>query len=72
MNVIVNGISRAYPEGLTLDRLVATLIPSGSRAGGPRGVAAAVNGTVVPRGTWPGAVLADGDRVEVLSAVQGG
>lgn len=36
------------------------------------GVAVAVDGVVVPRGAWPATVLADGARVEVLTAVQGG
>ena len=37
-----------------------------------RGVAVAVNGTVVPRSAWSEVDLADGDRVEVLTAAQGG
>ncbi|OLT17457.1 thiamine biosynthesis protein ThiS [Pseudonocardia sp. CNS-139] len=36
------------------------------------GVAVAVDGEVVPRAGWPDAVLAEGARVEVLTAVQGG
>ncbi|MFD7920418.1 sulfur carrier protein ThiS [Streptomyces sp. NPDC059740] len=64
--VHVNGQRREVAEGLTLDRLVATLTSA------PSGVAAAVNETVVPRGQWPATTLGDGDRVEVLTAVQGG
>jgi len=37
-----------------------------------RGIAVAVNGTVVPRSAWPATELRDGDAVEVLTAVQGG
>jgi len=37
-----------------------------------RGVAAAVNGDVVPRGAWSATPLRDGDQVEVVTAVQGG
>lgn len=37
-----------------------------------RGVAVAVDGEVVPRGEWEHTLLADGQRVEVLRAVQGG
>ncbi|MCB5910647.1 sulfur carrier protein ThiS [Streptomyces pinistramenti] len=66
VSVTVNGEAREIPGGLTLDLLVATL----SRA--PGGVAAAVNETVVPRAQWPRTPLGDGDRVEVLTAVQGG
>jgi sulfur carrier protein len=37
-----------------------------------RGVAVAVDGEVVPRGQWTSTELHDGQRVEVLQAVQGG
>ncbi|UQA95973.1 sulfur carrier protein ThiS [Streptomyces halobius] len=66
VSVSVNGEPREIPGGLTLDRLVATLSTA------PAGVAAAVNETVVPRTQWPATTLGDGDRVEVLTAVQGG
>ena len=39
---------------------------------GRKGVAVAVNGGVVPRSAWPVQVLADGDRVLVIQATQGG
>ncbi|OKI96733.1 thiamine biosynthesis protein ThiS [Streptomyces sp. CB02058] len=54
------------PAGTSLDALVAKLTAARS------GVAAAVNEAVVPRGEWSATLLADGDRVEVLTAVQGG
>jgi sulfur carrier protein len=38
----------------------------------PTGVAAALNGAVVRRTAWDSTSLADGDEVEVLTAVQGG
>lgn len=66
MTVSVNGEPREIPDGTTLDRLVATLTQA------PSGVAAAVNETVVPRTQWSTTPLGDGDRVEVLTAVQGG
>jgi len=37
-----------------------------------RGVAVAVDGEVVPRAGWPTFALAEGARVEVLTAMQGG
>jgi sulfur carrier protein len=49
-----------------VDQVVATV------TGQPSGVAAAVNGEVVPRRAWPGTPLQDGDQVEVVTAVQGG
>ncbi|WP_236240968.1 sulfur carrier protein ThiS [Streptomyces sp. CC228A] len=66
VTVSVNGEPRALAAPLTLDALVATLTTA------PSGVAAAVNETVVPRTEWPATELTDGDRVEVLTAVQGG
>lgn len=38
----------------------------------PTGVAVAVNGEVVPRGAWALHLLAAGDVVEIVTAVQGG
>jgi sulfur carrier protein len=36
------------------------------------GVAVAVDGAVLPRASWPATPLAEGTRLEVLTAVQGG
>ncbi|NYI43923.1 sulfur carrier protein [Nocardioides aromaticivorans] len=59
-------------EALTAEGTVADLLRA--RLGDPprSGIAVAVNGEVVPRATWPGVVLTDGDVVEVVTAVQGG
>ncbi|AVH59216.1 MULTISPECIES: sulfur carrier protein ThiS [Streptomyces] len=66
MNVFVNGERQRIAEGTALDALVATLTAA------PSGVAAALNETVVPRAQWSSTALSEGDRVEVLTAVQGG
>ncbi|MET9731490.1 sulfur carrier protein ThiS [Streptomyces sp. NPDC006458] len=66
MNISVNGERRWIEPGTALDALVTSLTAA------PSGVAAALNETVVPRAQWPATALADGDRVEVLTAVQGG
>jgi sulfur carrier protein len=66
MNISVNGEPREVASGTALDTVVRTLTPAAS------GVAAALNETVVPRAQWPSTSLAEGDRVEVLTAVQGG
>ena len=66
MILTVNGDQRDWPPGTTLDALVSALVASA------RGVAAAVNGEVVPRRAWPDTLLADGAVVEVVTAVQGG
>ncbi|MFF5845971.1 sulfur carrier protein ThiS [Streptomyces massasporeus] len=66
MNISVNGEPRDVLPGTALDTVVRSLTAS------PSGVAAALNETVVPRTLWPATPLAEGDRVEVLTAVQGG
>ncbi|MEU8589889.1 sulfur carrier protein ThiS [Streptomyces sp. NPDC048664] len=66
MNISVNGEPRQVAPGIALGTVVATLTAAHS------GVAAALNETVVPRGQWPSTALREGDRVEVLTAVQGG
>lgn len=68
MRVVANGKQRPVREGMTVADLVAELGGDPTRPG----VAVAVNGTVVPRLTWRTRMLADGDRVEVLGASQGG
>ncbi|MET7602141.1 sulfur carrier protein ThiS [Streptomyces avermitilis] len=66
MNISVNGERRRITPGTALDTLVKTLTAA------PSGVAAALNETVVPRAQWSSTALSEGDRVEVLTAVQGG
>ncbi len=66
MTVTVNGQPREVPEGTTIEQLVSQLTAA------PSGVAAAVNGEVLPRRAWAATPLADLDQVEVVTAVQGG
>ncbi|WP_328366203.1 sulfur carrier protein ThiS [Streptomyces sp. NBC_00457] len=66
MIVWINGERREVTDGTALDTLVKSLTAA------PSGVAAALNETVVPRAEWSATSLFEGDRVEVLTAVQGG
>ena len=66
MNVIVNGTPQELPGGAAVDDAVRVVTTE------PTGVAVAVNDEVVTRAAWRSTPLADGDRVEVLTAVQGG
>ena len=38
----------------------------------PSGIAAALNDVVIPRRLWDQTLVADGDRIEIVTAVQGG
>jgi sulfur carrier protein len=69
MRIIVNGAERDLPERLTVAELVRRLAHG---AGEGRGVAVAVDAQVVPRSQWDGVELSEGQRVEVLGAIQGG
>lgn len=66
MTITVNGQQRTVPDGMT----VADIVPEVART--PTGVAVAVNEQVVPRSDWATHVLGDRDRVDILTAVQGG
>jgi sulfur carrier protein len=66
VRVRLNGEPRELPDDSTVAQAVAALTAAAA------GVAAAVNGSVVPRGAWAATPLRDGDRVEVVTAVQGG
>jgi sulfur carrier protein len=66
--VTLNGATRELPDGSTVDAVVRA-------AGAPengRGVAVAVDGEVLPRGKWATTEIQEGQKVEVLHAVQGG
>jgi sulfur carrier protein len=66
MSIIVNGDPSDVAPGSTVRALIDALdLPD-------RGVAVAVDAEVVPRGEWETFAIADGARVEVLVAVQGG
>jgi sulfur carrier protein len=68
MRIVLNGEPRELRDHSTVaDAVDASGAPE-SRAG----VAVAVDGEVVPRSRWTGRVLAEGEQVEVLQAVQGG
>jgi sulfur carrier protein len=66
MKVIVNGEPRELPENASVAEVVASVTAAAT------GVAAALNDEVVRRSAWEATTLKDADRVEVLTAVQGG
>ncbi len=66
LTVTVNGQPREVDPGTTIAAIVASVAPA------TQGVAVAVNDTVVPRPDWTSTSLTEADRVEILTAVQGG
>ena len=67
ITIRVNDELRALAGAATLTDLVREL-----GLAERKGVAIAVNNAVVPRPAWPTRPLADGDRVLVIRATQGG
>lgn len=53
------------------ERLVDLLVEQGYQKE-TRGIAVAINGTVVPRSQWAETRLSDGDDVEIVKIMQGG
>lgn len=66
MEVLINGERRRLADGASVAEAVRLVTAETS------GVAAAVNDEVVSRAAWNSTRVAEGDRVEVLTAVQGG
>ena len=68
VDLIINGEERTFDNVRTLDELLSEI--GISREGS--GIAVALNETVVPKTTWAECTIRNGDRVEVIQAVQGG
>ncbi len=66
MTIHVNGDAIELAGPTTLGEVVDARVTDRS------GVAAAVDGVVVPRSAWDGTTLDEGARVEIVGAVQGG
>ena len=65
LTLVVNDVPR-HSDAETVAQLLGELtVP-------PRGVAVALNGELVRRAEWSERRLSDGDRLEVLTAAQGG
>ncbi|MEV7604591.1 sulfur carrier protein ThiS [Paenarthrobacter sp. NPDC089322] len=78
MNIKLNGTDHPVADGASVSSLVSAvtgrrLDHSGQATdGGKLGVAVARNSEVVPRSQWAATVLAEGDELELVTAVQGG
>ena len=68
MTIEING----EPVELAEPATVAAAVERAGAGGARRGVAVAVDGEVVPRSAWEETELSEGQRVEVVGAIQGG
>ena len=68
IDITVNGEARSVPAPLTVDALLRHL----DRDPSVPGVAVAVADRVVRRADWTATAVEAGDRVEIITAAQGG
>ena len=68
MTIWLNGEARQLPTGTALSEAVEATGANPER----HGIAVAVDGEVVPRAQWDETTISDGQRIEVVQAVQGG
>ncbi len=68
MKLTINGKERELAAVGTLEELLRALGIPPERTG----TAVAYNDIVVPKGRWAETQVADGDRIEIITAVQGG
>jgi sulfur carrier protein len=66
VKITVNGRQQDAADELSLAELVRRISDRGT------GIAVALNSEVVPRGDWPATTVRPGDRIDVVTAVQGG
>lgn len=69
IHIILNGEATEHPSDSTVAEFLRT---RGLDPSDPKGIAVAVNDEVVRSADWETATLQDGDRVEVITARQGG
>ncbi len=67
MKLIVNGETR-----ISASTTVVELVEELGLGDDLRGIALALNDQVVPRSLWSDQRVSDGDRIEIIHAVQGG
>ncbi|SFB60307.1 sulfur carrier protein [Amycolatopsis marina] len=66
MRAKVNGTEREFADDSTVAEVLAEV------GANQRGVAVALDGEVVRRGSWAEVVVSPGAHIEILTAVQGG
>jgi sulfur carrier protein len=66
MKITINGAEHEAEDGSSVAGVVASVTAQ------PAGVAVALNDQVVPRADWKTTIVREADRIEVLTAVQGG
>ena len=67
MKIIINQQTKDIPEQYSVEQLLQSIMPDM-----PKGIAVAVNQTIVPRQAWSTKILLPNDKVVFIKATQGG
>ncbi len=67
MEITINRKVQTIPEDYSVEQLLSQLVPENTR-----GIAVAVNQTIVPRGSWSSHKIQSNDDVMIIKATQGG
>jgi sulfur carrier protein len=68
MKIIVNGKEKVIDNQMKLSDYI-TVNLHGKE---PRGIAVALNDTIIPRQQWDSVLINENDSIEIVHAVQGG
>jgi sulfur carrier protein len=68
VHIVVNGKEREVPQGIHLGDVLALLKLTEEDSG----IAIAKNDEVIPRSAWTETIVKAGDRIEIVTASQGG
>ncbi|RPI17396.1 MAG: sulfur carrier protein ThiS [Ignavibacteriae bacterium] len=68
MNIKINGEESVLDSKITLNEFITKRL-NGKE---PRGIAVALNMTIIPKSKWDETVINENDEIEIVTAVQGG
>ena len=67
MEVTINNKNHQLNQSCSIAEMLAVMLPGESK-----GIAVAVNQTIITKSDWPEHLLNDGDKVMLIKATQGG
>ncbi|MEQ7801422.1 sulfur carrier protein ThiS [Pedobacter sp. ASV1-7] len=67
MEITINNKNHQFNQSCSIAEMIAVMLP-----GEVKGIAVAVNQTIITKSDWPHHFLKDGDRVTLIKATQGG
>lgn len=66
MDIIINGKPQTFDSNISVAKMIASTYDSG------KGIAVAVNNTLIPRNQWATRQLVENDEIVIIKAAYGG